>query len=726
VDILVESAGATAAAVRQTARAGRGADAAAWARWTLTLEEAPAEGSAVRALAWRLLNRGALVPPGPDFESELRARFGGRAAAAAGAAHRLQAAALLAEPSGLPARLETDLARLGAFSTDESSWLAEAARRDLLRLFGDLARIYPEERVDEGGGLTVSWTGGSKPGRRSAWITDGAAAGAQPFEPAAEPPRFVRDDAALASLARRLFGARELRAGQAEGISALLSGRDLVLALPTGAGKSLVFHLAALLIPGTALVVAPLRALLRDQARRLAEAGVARVGLLLGDDPESTRRGLADLEAGRSLLTLAAPERLDSGSFRAALRGAAETSGISFVAVDEAHCAARRGHDWRPAYRALGARLRDWASSSGRAPALAALSGGASSAVLSEAERVLGLRDPARVRGGSSRTNLTFRVWPGAAPDHLPRLRELLTRRLPEGRFGPGIVFCPRVDGALGAATVAEELLWTEGIDAAAFTGRPPRGVEPEAWAAAKRRAAEDFLVGRRGLLCATRAFGLGVDRADVRFTAHLGLPASLEEYYQQAGRAGRDGAPAVCWILLQVLSARRAARWSALPLERLRAEIAALESARRDDVSRAYAFHLASFPGKDVERRDAEVALFACGDLERAGSVVVEMPGQDAEALTRALLRLEETGALTLEERLAGGWRARRAGGWTAKAALAAASERIARDYSAIEPSRRGSLAELIELTLSPDPGASLAERLAASAPVMRLNSAS
>jgi RecQ family ATP-dependent DNA helicase len=728
MDILVESSGAPAAAVRRAARSGRGAEAEAWARWTLTLEEAPAEGGFARALAWRLLNRGALVPQGPDLEAELRARFGPRAAEAGAVVHRLQVAAVLADPTGLPSRLETDLGRLGVFTTDESSWLADAAARDLRRLLEEISSLYPNPRTFIGGGeyLFVSWTGAGKPGRRTAWIADGAVEGAAPAELSAEAPEFSRDDASLAALARRYFHTAELRPGQADGLAALLAGRDLVLALPTGAGKSLVFHLAALLAPGTALVVAPLRALLLDQARRLAEAGVSRVALLLGDEPETTKRGLRELAAGRCVLALAAPERLDSGAFRAALRGAAETAGISFAAVDEAHCAARRGHDWRPAYRALGARLREWASTSGREPALAALSGGASAAVLAEAERALGLRNPVRVAAGASRTNLRFFVERNPLPDHLARLKELLTRRIPDGRFGPGIVFCPRVEGPLGAATVSEELAWTEGIDAAPFTGRPPSGVEAEAWAASKRRVGGAFLTGRRGLLCATRAFGLGVDRADVRFIIHLGLPASLEEYYQQAGRAGRDGAPAECWIILQTLSERRARRWASLPLERLRAEASSLSASERDDVSRAYSFHLAAFPGEAVELLDVELALMACGNPETPGDVRVESECQDGDALTRALLRLESAGFLILKERGRNGWRAWKPGGWTAKAALAAAALGIGRDYSAVEPSRRASLAELVELVLSADAGASLAERLAVSAPISRRYKAS
>jgi RecQ family ATP-dependent DNA helicase len=725
MDIAVEATGATAALARRAARAPEPERAAAWARWALTLDEPPREGCFARFLAWRLLTRGALAPVAPDVESELTARFGARAPAAAAALHRFQCAAVLASPSGLPPHLDGDLSRTREFSWPEAEWLMASARADLARLLAELRALYPEQSGADGEPLFVTWTGVGRSGWGSAGV-GASSTDARGFEPAAAAPEFSYDAAALEALARRLLGVASLRPGQAEAAGALLAGRDLALFWPTGGGKSLAFQLAALLSPGTALIVAPLRALLRDQARRLAELGVTRVGLLVGDDPAATRRGLDDLASGRLLAAFAAPERLDSRGFRNALRGAVETVGVPFVAVDEAHCAARRGHDWRPGYRALGARLREWCSAAGRAPALAAVSGGAAPGALAEAARVLGLREPARVDGGGVRRNLSFRVEAVSGTEHVARLRELLTRRLSSARSSAGIVFCPRVDGPLGAADVADELAWSEGLDAAAYTGRAPNGREPADWNEAKRRAAAEFLSGRRGLLCATRAFGLGVDRADVRFTVHLGLPASLEEFFQQAGRAGRDGEPAQCWILLQALSPARARRWAALPLETLRAELAELSPAARDDVSRAYAFHAAAFPGEAAERADADVALGLLGDPAEPGLVAASLPAQDPDALTRALVRWEEAGVIALERRSRTGWLVRRRGGWTRAAARAAAEERIARDYRAVESSRRSSLAELVELALSADPGAAFDARLADSVPVIRRYKAS
>ncbi|MEK7382559.1 MAG: DEAD/DEAH box helicase, partial [Elusimicrobiota bacterium] len=409
MDMLILSTGVPSLTAERQADAEFAARAEGWARWSLSLEEEPEPGW-VRGLVWRILPRGALVPPGSEMEAALLTRFGARTAAACAAFHRFQAACALAVPGGVPERIETDISRRGDFSLEEARWLSETARRDIERLWSELARLYPDEGSQLGEEpLFVSWTGVGRGGWRNALVDDAAVEGAQEPVLSTERMAFRRDDVVLASLANRLLHVEGLRPGQAEGAAALLSGRDLVLTLPTGGGKSLCYQLAALLTTGTPLVAAPLRALLRDQARRLRTLGITRIGLLSGDDPVETRRALSGLREGKWILALAAPERLDSGSFRDALRATAEVGGVPFVAIDEAHCAARRSHDWRPAYRALGARLRVWGSSSGCAPALAALSGGATPGALAEAERVLGLRDPIREDRGSSRANLSFR-----------------------------------------------------------------------------------------------------------------------------------------------------------------------------------------------------------------------------------------------------------------------------------------------------------------------------
>ncbi len=713
MEIEVRSVGADFSTARRAARMAAPLQARLWARWSLIADDCPPAGSAARARAWRLLTRAALTPVEPGLWRAIVERFGARAGAAAAALHRLQCAAVAVSPAGLPPRLDCDLAKTGDFTHDESAWLARAALADLADFHRDLLALRPEPELDGGMPAFASWTGAVRGGWANAFVAP-AGEDARPWE-FDEPRReFARDDAALERLARRLLGVAGLRPGQAEAAAALLSGRDAALWWPTGAGKSLVFQLAALLSPGTALVVAPLRALLRDQARRLAELGAGEAGLLVGDDPRSTRSALRELAEGRLSMALAAPERLDSRAFRRALRAAVEAGGISLVVVDEAHCAARRGHDWRPGYRALGARLRDWCAGAAGAPPMAALSGGADAGALAEAERTLKLHEPVRAVCGAPAARRRFLVRRVAAGGHRQALRALLTREIEGGRWGPGIVFCPRVDGELGAAGVSQELALSEGVDAPAYTGRAPRGEDPEAWPERRGRVAREFLSGRRGLLCATRAFGLGVDRPDVRFTIHLGLPASLEEFYQQAGRAGRDGQPARCFLLWSVIDEARARRWASLELEELRARLARLAPHRRDDASRAYEMHAASFPGVRVELDDAAVALGEAGDPGRAAAAAVRLATQDGQALTRALLRLEDAGVLTLEARLREGWLVRTAGGWTRAGALAAVEERIARDYRRVEPLRRASLAELVELALAPDAGRALARRAA------------
>lgn len=690
---------------------------AAYARWSLRVEDEPPPAGAALAVGLRLLSRGTWVWGTSALEARLGAAFGARAPLALKWAHRLQIAAWSACGPELPGRVETDLARAGLFSAEESAALAAWALEDLGILARCLGGLHPPPLGDATGPLFVSCLGAARPGWRNVeleegWPEGGGAAAGLPFP--VDSPRGSIKTADLAWLAHFLFRVRALRPGQAEAVMELLNGRDVAVVLPTGGGKSLIYQLAALLLPGTALVVAPLLSLVRDQLRHLRAAGIGRAEGLGGDRPRAMPGSLKRLAAGELALCYVSPERLmEDGAFQDAARAVAEGGGWSLAAVDEAHCVSQWGHDFRPAYLDLGRRIRSWCASPGREPPVAALTATAGPRTEGETVRELGLRGPALIRPPSPPPGgISFRARRVPDGAKLAGLANLLTREFAEGRFGPGLVFCQHVDGPLGAAAVAEELIWREGVDAGCFTGRPPGAGDEGEWARLKTAEAERFLSGGRAVLCCTRAFGLGIHKPDVRFTVHLGLPQSLEAFFQEAGRAGRDGKGASCWILAAVHDEKRARRWLSGPdCERLGRELETLKPHDEDDVSRALRLHLRGYPGREAERESLRWVVAALGGLGRPGSREVYLGSQAPAPAARALRRLEGSGALVLE---AAG-RAFVTGAVSEEMALGAAHLDIDRVYREVEPARRGSLLELLDLCLSPDPGRALAERLGA-----------
>ena len=309
------------------------------------------------------------------------------------------------------------------------------------------------------------------------------------------------------------FGLSAFRPGQREAALAVLDGRNLVAVMPTGAGKSLCFQLPALLLQGTTVVVSPLIALMKDQVDTHS-------GLALQE------RGAVEsaLAAGRLSLLYVAPERLGSGAFRDALKRAQ----VVRLVIDEAHCISQWGHDFRPDYRRLAAFRGELG-----VPA-AAFTATATPDVRADIGAQLGLRDPLELITGFERPNLTLAV-------ELCRTRAekaSALRRLVAEVGTPGIVY---------AATRKGVELWADLLaEAELRVGRYHAGLSDEE----RTRAQEDFLAGRVDLMAATNAFGMGVDKADIRFVAHVELPGSVEAYYQEAGRAGRDGQPSRCTLL--------------------------------------------------------------------------------------------------------------------------------------------------------------------------------
>jgi ATP-dependent DNA helicase RecQ len=329
-------------------------------------------------------------------------------------------------------------------------------------------------------------------------------------------------------LGRQLFRIRGLRPGQAEIMESVLAGRDTLAIMPTGSGKSLTYQLPSLVLPGPTLVVSPLLALIEDQVAKLKAAGVpvARI-----DSTRTAKERAADLEAvreGRIKLVLITPESINSPTVQEQLEGVK----FSLFCVDEAHCVSQWGHDFRPSY--LG--LRRAAEVLGRPPILG-LTATATPAIGDDVLVQLGMKDAKVCRVSFHRPNLAFDVRKVAGEaDKLRILGKLLTRLR-----RPGIVYCATVRAvddlyvALKAANMPVER----------YNGKMTTDER-------EKSQASFMTAGRKVIMIATNAFGLGVDKPDIRYIIHYQMPGSPEAYAQEAGRSGRDGKPARCVLLFQ------------------------------------------------------------------------------------------------------------------------------------------------------------------------------
>jgi ATP-dependent DNA helicase RecQ len=331
------------------------------------------------------------------------------------------------------------------------------------------------------------------------------------------------------------FGLRAFRPGQREAVQAALEGQDSLVVMPTGGGKSLCYQLPALASERLVVVVSPLIALMADQRRRLEEAGVSAAMLASGMDEGHNAQALQAISSGKARLVLAAPERFASRAFRDAL--AAREVGL-FV-VDEAHCVAEWGHDFRPDYLRLHGAIEALTLGVERAhPPVMAVTATATPRVAEEIAWRLGLRDWVAVRSGFDRPNLTFDVVALEGKGAVARKRVTLLHALRGDEALPAIVYC----GTRKDTEAVAALLAAQGIAAVAYHA----GMPSEARTANQNA----FMEGRAQVVVATNAFGMGVDKADVRTVAHWALPTSLEAYYQEAGRGGRDGRPARALLL--------------------------------------------------------------------------------------------------------------------------------------------------------------------------------
>jgi ATP-dependent DNA helicase RecQ len=341
-------------------------------------------------------------------------------------------------------------------------------------------------------------------------------------------PKITRELTRMRRTLRQTFGLAKLRPGQAEVIRSVLEGNNTLAIMPTGAGKSLCYQLPSLHLPGTTVVVSPLISLMKDQVDKLEDAGLDAAQLNSALTTQEHEENLEQIKTEKSDFIFVTPERFTDQKFLAELRKRA----ISFVVIDEAHCISEWGHDFRPAYLSLGVAVKTLGS-----PPVLALTATATPEVTVDIEKQLDLGKLQVVKTGIYRANLRFEVK--RVTNEREKHEELI--RILNGHEGAGIIYAATVK------TVEALADWLKAFDfkIEKYHGRMK--------ASDRKRNQDAFMNGELKAILATNAFGMGIDKPDICFVVHYQMPGSLEAYYQEAGRAGRDGEPATCSLFYQL-----------------------------------------------------------------------------------------------------------------------------------------------------------------------------
>lgn len=470
-----------------------------------------------------------------------------------------------------------------------------------------------------------------------------------PFISVREPARVVPDLGRLEFLLSYIFRFPHFRPRQAEALMRGIQRRDTIVLLPTGSGKSVVFQLLSLITPGMSFIVCPILSLMDDQVENLRDRGIDRV---VGINSELSAKERSRVEyllgVGQYLMAYVTPERFQNMRFLERVQRYARHNVISTIAIDEAHCVSEWGHDFRPAYLGLAETCRDVCRTGDVAPPLLALTGTASMSVLTDMRHDLGIADPASIIRPPSfdRPEIHFRVLRVPSDGKIGALDYVVRTLLPrdfgsaarglygdrtvrDEEVGCGIVFCPHSSGPYGLMNSAKAIehghlgVWDHlnrvlPDRCGRYAGKPPKalGMGRAQWGKFKREQARRFKNDELAVMVTTKAFGMGIDKPNVRWVAHFGIPSSLEAYYQEVGRAARDGKFACAYLILSndfpELNQRMLdpSRSSVDVLESLEGK---KERYKGDDVSRIMHFHTSSFGGVGQELQCAQRVLDGC-----------------------------------------------------------------------------------------------------------------